>query len=374
MRKFISLSIIFLLFLLALSGCFPRKPPGVITGEGFLSKTLFYRAPMKGTHITQGELDSSPGPDVGIFGCKSLHIVDSESGILKSKVRFKRYVERPAIVDAKGDGRFTMMVWGSRFKDFKGESRDVSLLDQDENIVWASILRYSGHAWRMAAGDLDRNGELEFYVATTKGLLKFNRSGKKIWQRGGWMSDVEVLDPGKDKEPLVITLFKPRQEFLPTYRRIQFWDYRGNLIRDVKPEVRIRDVKPCQWPTPWHILTRDEYNIYILNLDGKVVFRHKLNGYTRVGPSVILGIRGTTVRFSIDQEPYLAVLARFRATSNRSMLCLFSPNGELVYKELLPHTSGFAAIKLPSSKGELLLVGDCWGRVWSYRLNQKSKK
>jgi hypothetical protein len=52
---------------------------------------------------------------------------------------------------------------------------------------------------------------------------------------------------------------------------------------------------------------------------------------------------------SVDEGPY-------------STLCIFSPEKEIVYQELLNITTGLLAVKLPSSDREILLVGDGPGK------------
>jgi hypothetical protein len=50
-------------------------------------------------------------------------------------------------------------------------------------------------------------------------------------------------------------------------------------------------------------------------------------------------------------------------------LCVFSPEGELVYKEILHSSRGIAAVS--SSFGtEMLLVGDGPGKVYKYQVNE----
>jgi hypothetical protein len=52
---------------------------------------------------------------------------------------------------------------------------------------------------------------------------------------------------------------------------------------------------------------------------------------------------------------------------DRSILCIFSPDKKLVYKEVLHRTRGLTAIPVDNSTSEILLVGDGAGKVYSYQ-------
>jgi len=78
-------------------------------------------------------------------------------------------------------------------------------------------------------------------------------------------------------------------------------------------------------------------------------------------------MRGTAVRFNGSESAHLAVLTKFNAPSRRSMLSVFSPQGQLIYQELLDRSRGICAARDSDGDGEVLLVGN-GPAVYSYRL------
>lgn len=337
---------VFLLFILTMVGCYPKT--GVLKEEVLLSKKLFYEASMTDiTRIKEVGLCPPSGSEIAIFGQLSMHIVD-RLGTLKRKVKFewKYGILSPDII-VKNCSHFDIIASGSF---------SAGILDQYGKAVWFYKPDDTFSINDAATGDLNRDGELEFYVATDEGLHQLNYAGEKIWEKGESAWRVKVLDLGKNEMPLVVTRL--------SYKNLlQFRDYEGNLIREIKPEVKIRDLELCDWPSPGHFLTRGGNTIYILDSNGKVVFKHKLGNFFDL--TEIFEIRGVSVKLFKDQKDYFAVVLRLRAGSDRSILCIFSPDGRLVYREVLHCTTGITAIQL-SSKSETLLVGDGPGKVYSY--------
>jgi hypothetical protein len=86
-----------------------------------------------------------------------------------------------------------------------------------------------------------------------------------------------------------------------------------------------------------------------------------------------LFITGTPVKFIEEQSSYLAVLINYSSQYNQSLICIFSPTGELVYKELLHKTYGILTIKPNYLKNEILLVGNGLGKVYSISKGRKNE-
>lgn len=346
--------VVLLFFFLATTGCFPRVR--VVEGADFLSKSLFYSADMKDiTHIEEVDLCPPSKPDIVIFDICSMHVLDSESLSLKQKVTFKDNCILEPSIHVKSCNDFEIIDHGGGFDD-------VGVLDHDGKPVWL-YQPPKTQIYDMASGDLNRDGELEFYVATWSGLDQLNNKGQKNWRIGEKAWDVAVLDLGKGEMPLVVTRLDSGM--------LEFRDYNAKLIRNVKPQVRIYNLEICDWPSPMHFLTSSGDHIYVLDQNGKTVFHHKLGQIIGITDNEIYAITGTSVKLSEHQPAYFAVLADFSSRSNRSALCVFSPEGKLVYKEILSSTRGIAAIPTSSSSGtEVLLVGGGPGKLYKYQLTK----
>jgi hypothetical protein len=110
----------------------------------------------------------------------------------------------------------------------------------------------------------------------------------------------------------------------------------------------------------------------VLDLDGKVILRHRLQEdilQSFVHLLEIMDIRGTAVRFRSNEKPYLAVIAKHRAALKKSTLSIFSSEGKIIYQEMLRSSTGISALPNPDGS-ESLLVGDGAETVWIYDMRE----
>jgi len=144
-------------------------------------------------------------------------------------------------------------------------------------------------------------------------------------------------------------------------------------VHDKNPEILdVYEPIKTDWPSDDYYLANCRNNnftgtgICVVNHQGNVFALHYLK-------KSIFVLQGTPVKFAEDREPYLAVLANYSLQSDKATLCIFSPEGNLVYEELLYETEGILAVKAKSSKTEILLVGNSDGQdkglVYEYRLD-----
>ncbi len=329
----------------------------VIAGSNFLSKKLFYQAERTAiTSIVEINLDDDSDVEIGIFDQQGLDIINLidrssishiefmwPSGIWKSRILYNDKGKKFNII-VRNDG-----------------GGNVGLMNGNGKVLWRKQSNAQLIINNMDAADLDHDNIPEFYIATNKGLQRLNLRGKFVWQKGDWVYDVEVLDPHHGGKPFIVTAMYNGH--------IQFRDASGEIAKELRPKVKVRNIEMIDWPSPGHILTSSDSSIMILDLNGNIVFQYKLSPFFSWKKYNIFMIGGTSVKFYRDKEPYLAVIAKLKASSGKSMLCVFSPEGDLVYKELVGVTMGIAAIKNPASANEILLVGDGPGKVFEYNPN-----
>ena len=72
----------------------------------------------------------------------------------------------------------------------------------------------------------------------------------------------------------------------------------------------------------------------------------------------IQALTGTGVCLK-EEKNYLAVVTRTRSYYDRSILWIFSPNGKMIYKEVICSTEAIVAVKNKEKNKEYLLVGGC---------------
>ena len=320
-----------------------------IQKKNFLRKEIFFESPEMTsiTNIIQGNFDQDPDKKIGIFDQFSFYSVNRHSGATEKVVRFKwaSGILRPDLVYIK-----TKKDQGYGFIA-KGPVSDIGLMNQMGEPIWVYKPANQEIINTMAAGDLDQNGVLEFYVATSRGLVKLNQSGIKFWEKSGWVGDVDIFDTGTANKYLVVTINSDN--------RIQFRNYMGELEKEFASPIQANKIQNVEWPTPGHLLMTAANNIYILDFEGKIVFSHKLN-------KDIFAIRGTPIQFKHDEKISLALVAKFSSTTGKAMLCIFSSNGELIYEELINTTQGLLAMQTKTLGKQILLVGNGPGKIYKY--------
>ena len=144
----------------------------------------------------------------------------------------------------------------------------------------------------------------------------------------------------------------------------------GKLLKEVIPEIESYGLEIIYWPDDYHILAIGDYKIIIMNLDGKIVSQYKLRGdifQAFVHLLEIMDIRGVPVKLDPKKRPYLAVITEHRAALKKATLSIFSPDGQLVYREMLNSSTGINILENRDGS-ESLLVGDGAKKVWIYSM------
>ena len=144
---------------------------------------------------------------------------------------------------------------------------------------------------------------------------------------------------------------------------IHFRDHSGKIIKEIVPEKKLHGFFICNWKSSQYILGYHGKEIVLLDMCGRIVINHKIT-FLR---SDIFGIKGVAVKFK-DNRAYLAVIINLSSSLDRSLLCIFSPENELIFQEALRKTTGLLALELPHHNGSVILVGDGWGAVKKYWL------
>ncbi len=324
-------------------------------GEDFIAKGLFYSSGNKKGIVNIDKFPSCPSsaPDIAIFDCYSMHRVDMLTGTLKRKVDFKNGCVFLPTLYAPSCDNYIVYNAGGGFSD-------IETLDRNGNNLW-NYKPPKMQVYQMTAGDLDKDGEVEFYLATNKGLHRLNSKGEKCWERGRLMWNVGIVD-FQNHTPSQIVI-KPDE-----YKLLEIYNHAGTFVREVNLEVKISEFKICNWPNSGHLLAINHDNIYTLDLNGKVIFHHKLG--LGLDNHEIYWVNGMPAILKKNIGAYLAVILQFRRKLNKSALCIFSPEGKLVYQETLPGNACLTVVPsaIHINDGEALLVGDGTGNVYRYEV------
>jgi hypothetical protein len=264
--------------------------------------------------------------------------------------------QRPELLKIKDDGSLEIMIRGGAFDD-------VGLVNTFGEYIW-QYKREPGTSPHLTGGKFGGNGETEFYIAYSDGVHKLDYSGREIWRTEDSIGEVniQIYKTSADRPPIIVTR--------DSRERIKYWNTDGKLLREVIPKVESYGLEIIHWPDDYHILAIGEYEIIAMDLDGRVVFRHKLVGDLFpffVHLLEVMDIRGVPIKLDAHKHPYLAIIAKHRAALKKSTLSIFSPEGNLIYQEMLNSSTGIATLDNPDGS-QSLLVGDGATNVWIYNL------
>jgi len=317
----------------------------IIFGINNVRKEIFYESSNLHTITNIAVKKNTPSGinNVFIFSQEILQIVNLAEKNVLSEIRFdwSSGVLRPDVIF---DGvNFTIISKGPVAKlgamDMHGRKKWI--FNHDSNILENT----------MTAGDLDKNGSYEFYVATNKSMIQLDNMGNKIWSKGNGVLDVEIFED--DKKLYVASV---------TYNnRIEYRDFNGNLIKTINPKINIFDIEFIKWPNNTNVLTYFGSKIYIIDQEGVVLFHYNLG-------KDIYSIKGVPIAFGDIKKPFIAILAKFSSTIGKSMLCIFTYEGKLFYQEIINSPSqGIIAID------NTLLVGNEYGKVFKYFIKGRTR-
>ncbi len=211
----------------------------------------------------------------------------------------------------------------------------------------------------MAAGDLDRDGSVDFVVGFNGGggVRRLDRDGKLQWQKeGGNVWHVEIVDTDGDGQSEIVHTSAGGD--------LTIRDAEGEILKNFDIGRYVSNFTICRWPTERHpprLLFAEENRILLFDFDGKQLGELQAPDC----PNRINTLRGVPVRLKSGEKEYLATVAD-GGLWNVSVFYLFNHRGELVYHEILKGRCGAVATVHSAFPGlEDLLVGGT-GTVWRY--------
>ena len=337
-------------FVLSKAGSYKRSSPGkpgIVAGQGFLAKSTYLQDSRLGaiSDIVTGQLDGKPGQDIGFAGAQGALIISQSA---KSFIPLSGNLDRVNIIDVENDGVCEFMNRGSW-------SCAASLMDHAGRTVWT----YGGSSGvdDMAAGDINKDGKLEFAVGFNGGggIHLVSTSGVKVWSRtDGNVWHVEMVDTNGDGKLEVV---HSNAAGVMTIR-----DGAGGVLKTGRPADYFSHFSLCAWPaksSPRYALSAGEGAIRLYGYDGATVLQLKAPKCGR-----LFSANGAPVKLKAGQPEYLAVVVDSGHGAG-SILYVYDSKKLLVYQEVLPSGSSIAGLSVGASGKEQLLVGG-EGKVWSY--------
>ena len=324
--------IIFAIFFL--SNCCSLTPPikfGVLTNNESIMKVPYVKInfDFKAEKIDKGFIKDK----IIVLGSSGLIIFDKKD---LSKPKYIEYqTPNPSLI--RIDGEMYIIAGGGGFGK-------VGLINETGKLIWTYKPNPdSPNPDELIGGDLNNDGVPEFYAATSDdGVHVLDTNGKLVKKFGsGYIGGVDLCTYNGNTVLIDLDI----------NGKFHFWNYHGELIKTIKTKKDLWNFSIINWPSENHILIKDGPSFYVLDFNGKIVFK-KRAGFR------ILSLKGTGVNFK-EGKNYLAVITETRPHYNRSILWIFSPKGDLIYKEVICSTEAIVAMKDKEKNKEYLLVGGC---------------
>ena len=321
-----------------------KDPPNNIDAI-IIKKTKFYvnKFMTDITNIVPFEYGDE-GEDVGIFDQFGMDITDIHGKYKRSiKFKWKMGILYPDLVKFYPNSLYIVAGYQNPF----------GIMDHEGYPIWTYDNEVS---YNMACGDVNGDGLLDCYVASTS-LIQLDENGKKVWKsKEEIFVNVDIYLPSPPEKPLIVTLNHAG--------KIQIRNYIGQTIQELVPREKVYGFRICNWLNSHFVLAYQKNVIVFLGLNGEEILRYRLSG----NPSDIYSIRGTSVK-SEDGKEYFAVITKFSSITGLSLLVIFSPAKALIYHEIIGGTTGLTAINVSGAKEQMLLVGNGPGIVNKYILS-----
>jgi hypothetical protein len=332
--------------------------PRQVKGEGKFEKRSFYSDAGLGeiSQIRAAWPADREGADIAVVGAQGVDFIGF-AGQAKKQVRFSIQQRCPIAVaplDAAGD-------YGFLTRD-ESWAVPATLFDKGGHVIWRSGGKWPGVDDSVPA-DVSGDGKLSVAIGFNGdgGIALLDGQGKTLWKKDEtnvW--HLEMLDRTGDG----------REEILHSNAKGQLLvrNAKGDVVDQYLPGAYVSRFVLTRFgeeTRPSHILVslseaREgccKPTLVILDAHGKKVTEldSPLGG-------LLSRMSATPIRFGKGAE-YFAVLKN-EPWLERSMLFLYSGDGQIEYQEILGESCpGIAA--LPEKDGERLLVG-CTGKIWEY--------
>ena len=129
--------------------------------------------------------------------------------------------------------------------------------------------------------------------------------------------------------------------------------------------------KSLEWNDRQTFIHFSSNDITVSDLTGNTIISTPLKGY-----SYILDVQVMELQLAPDEKSYLAIFARLRVTSGHGILLIYSPEGKLVYQEILELSRWrMYSSSMPNSNLEALVIqlGDYYKYYYNDANHNKAK-
>jgi hypothetical protein len=285
------------------------------------------------------DFDEEPGKEIAVLGLRTIDVL--RPGTYETKTSIPMDHECTG-----GVGMYPYLVTDSKGDILVTTSSGVS--NPTRNCVWS--LSRSGFT-RLVPLRLPE-GPTYFSYDMARGIERHDAAGKVLWRISSDVVDVGIYTT-KEGEQFPFAVVPERGT-----RAIQVYDVGGKPRFKIELPAWVQTVHQLDWPSRGNILAGSGASIGVFDMTGKEILHHMIQG-TSFPP--YHGPDGVAVKLDPHRERYLAIVSHGSSGYARSVLLIFSPEGELVWQEELDKVRAILAVPGSDAGSEVLLLGGLKG-------------
>lgn len=360
-KKYLYLLVIALIFYkLNYTFCYATDNKTQIIKDNIsIKKTLFYSGNFKSSirTIQSGYFTSTlKNKNLAILSQFDGIIIDLKTKLVKKRLSFSRGkgILHPEIIDKDNDGNIEILNQGGGYSE-------IGIL----NIEGESIIKYPyrngvNYYHKMAGSDIDNDGKMEFFIASSKGIICIDYLGQQKWKTlqpkfpiTKASRNIFIVRQNEHESGKIYAVVK--NNYL-TYDTIVVIDKDGNVEKKIKIPMSISKFEIINLNNENYILTSNGNNIYLINLKGHIIIEHPVEFY-------IKNIKGITIKSNNQNYSYIVILSISKSSISKSDISIFNfSNKKLIYKEIINMSNDIC--KINSNK---FLIGDGKTNIWEYK-------
>ncbi len=267
--------------------------------------------------LVPGDFDGVPGDEIAIVthdGAEFLDPVDLQAkgsiDFPEPRGRLWNWFSTLALLD----GELVVVQTGGGYSS-------TELRAIDGRLIWAYRPDPKLPPTAMKPADLDRDGVPEFYASTYEALVRLDATGKEVWSRAARRPYIVGMSPKAEARSGMVVAGEMAQ-------LVKVWDEGGRLHREISLPSDIGPLGVAELTDDLGLLCGGS-TIRVLDFHGNTRFQFPLDGMTAQA--------GLSIRFRLDDEPLLAVVAGAPRDVGRWRMILLKSDGRLAYDEVLDH-------------------------------------
>jgi hypothetical protein len=231
------------------------EPRIVAGGDRFTRTTV---SEVSGWHLV-GEFDDRPGDDLAIVEHKGAQLFDAVS---LTPTRFIPFGGEPgrlwnwySQLARVGDSLVVVQTGGG--------FQETQVMSLNNDLLWRFRPDAKLPPSALRPGDLDADGETEFYASTTNAITRLNARGETVWSRPSTLPHLVALAPRDDRTAAWIVASRYQAG-------VDIWSPDGTRVTEMKwPDGGVHGV--IEWPDARRLLVGD-VSVKGIDLEGRTHF------------------------------------------------------------------------------------------------------